>query len=274
MTFEKPSDLFRWCLASINTGNSVYSYDSCFSQYKTRLKKDGYLWRMYDGRLKELISEVVGQPQKRVLEVGCGFGHDLVWAALHGHKCLGIDVNSDFVNISTHAKVQIENHIGKNLNITIARINILEMSENLKFDLIYMKDVFHHLEPREAIVKKLVELLAPGGKLIIVEPNALNILIQYQMYRVRGFKVLVEKTDPITGERYLFGNERLVTGRKISSLFRFAGLKGTVRHMRLLPTKFTNHALWISVAQWLEKFGLEIFSPICIHTIYVGRKSP
>ena len=40
-----------------------------------------------------------------------------------------------------------------------------------QFDFIFMKDVFHHLEPRKQIVKKIGEILAPGGSILIIEPN-------------------------------------------------------------------------------------------------------
>jgi 2-polyprenyl-3-methyl-5-hydroxy-6-metoxy-1,4-benzoquinol methylase len=270
--FEKPSALFRWSLKFIESGNPIYTYEICFKQYQAAVNKEGYLWEMYDGRLRELIDEVTDQP-KRVLEVGCGFGHDLIWVSTQGHYCVGIDVNSDFVEISRRTKVKIEKHIGKYLNINFKRINLLNMHETEMFDLIYMKDVFHHLEPREEVVKKLASLLAPGGKLIIVEPNAFNALIQFQMFRIRGFKVVIKKTDSLTGETYLFGNERLVTGRKMFALFKRTGLEGKIRHMRLLPTKLVDNVLFVLTARWLENLGLGRVPLACIHTIYVGTKS-
>ena len=56
-----------------------------------------------------------------------------------------------------------------------------------------MKDTFHHLEPREDILCKINKLLNKNGKVIIIEPNALNPMIQYQMFKIRGFKTIIEK---------------------------------------------------------------------------------
>ena len=158
----------------------------------------------------EDLNESLGDAS--VLEVGCGFDHDIVWAAIKGARAAGMDGNSDFVEISKSTKAKVEPFIGQNLDVSIYRTNLLSMNEDENFDLIYMKDVFHHLEPRKKVVEKLVSLLSPDGKIVIVKPNALNPLIQWQMFRLCGFKTIIKKTNSITVEAYLFGNERLVTG--------------------------------------------------------------
>jgi len=269
--FEKPSDLFRWCLLNTKSGSDIFSWDACFPRYKAMASTAGYLWEKYDERLLELINGL-GEG-RRVLEVGCGFGHDLVWAATSGVSAVGIDVNSDFVEITKQTKVKVEEHMGLKLDVSVYRKNLLSMTEEEKFDLIFMKDVFHHLEPREKVVEKLVSLLASRGRLIIVEPNALNPLIQLQMFRIRGFKTIIEKTDPMTGERYLFGNERLVTGGELCRLFKRAGLNGSFRLMRLLPTRLAGDKKVANVLRVFESLGFEkALPPACIHSIYVGYK--
>lgn len=107
-----------------------------------------------------------------------------------------------------------------------------------------------------------------------MKPNALNPLIQWQMFRIRGFKTIIEKIDSMTGERYLFGNERLVAGGEMCRLFKCAGLNGTVRRMRLLPTQLAGYKKVAQIARVFESFGLEyMLPPACIHTIYIGHKS-
>jgi len=206
--FELPSHLFRWCLTNTSSGNAVYSYEICFGQYLKIADGDSYLWRSYDRRLKPLIREISVRDKPRVLEVGSGFGHDLVWAACRGAHATGVEVNSEFVEISNRTKVAIERHTGQQVIVDIRRCNLLNMPDGQQFDVIFMKDVFHHLEPREEVVAKLGHLLSSGGTIIIVEPNAFNPLIQLQMFRIRGFRTVVEKTDATTGDTYLFGNER------------------------------------------------------------------
>lgn len=270
--FERPSQLFRWCLMNTVSGDEVFSYETCFPAYLSIAEKDGYLWRNYDRRLEPLISGVRGGNQ-RILEVGCGFGHDLIWTAQAGASAVGIDVNSAFIDIAKRTKAAVEKQIGRSIDVDIRRCNLLAMPEDEQFDLIYMKDVFHHLEPREEIVARLGALLAPGGTIIIVEPNAWNPLIQLQMFRIRGFRTVVEKTDVATGERFLFGNERLVTGGKLRHLFERVDVYGHAKTIRFLTTKLSTRPLMVRLAQGFERMHLEpVLWPACIHTLYVGHK--
>lgn len=273
--FNVPSELFRWCLKNTTTGSEVYSYEICFPAYLAASAEPGYLWGTYDRRLRELIDRVKAESGLRVLEVGSGFGHDLVWTAVQGANAVGIDVNSDFVDISQRTKMRVEESIGRPLHVDIRRTNLLAMDEGeQQFDLIYMKDVFHHLEPREKMISKLSALLAPRGKLLIVEPNALNPLIQWQMYRIRGFRTIIEKIDAATGEKFLFGNERLVTGSGMRNAFERNGVHGSARKMRLLPTRLARHGWMVRLARALEDHGFErLVGPACIHTIYFGQKT-
>ena len=143
------------------SGSNVFSFDICFPRYKAACNSPGYLWESYDARLRE-ISRVIDRGL-RVMEVGCGFGHDLVRTAVHGARAVGFDVNPAFVDISKLTKTKIENFLGQDLDVTIKRTNLLAMDDGEKFDIVFMKDVFHHLEPREIVVKKLANLLAPNS---------------------------------------------------------------------------------------------------------------
>ena len=270
--FNRPSELFRYCLASTSTGNRKYSYEACFSQYMKKIQQDSYLWRSYDRRLQPLIDQLEINPSLRVLEIGCGFGHDLIYTALAGAQAVGIDVNSDFVEISKKTQISVEQHVGYKVKTSIRRVNLMDMEDEV-FDFIYMKDVFHHLEPRHEIVQKISSLLATDGQILIIEPNAWNPLIQLQMFKIRGLNTIVEKTDKETGERYLFGNERLVTGKRLEYLFKQVGIYGTARNIRLLPTKFSDLKPITNIADWLERKGCEEWvRPLCVHSIYHGIK--
>lgn len=137
-----------------------------------------------------------------------------------------------------------------------------------------MKDTFHHLEPREQIVGKIAALLAPGGRVVIVEPNALNPLIQFKMFRIRGFNTIVEKIDKATGEHFIYGNERLVGGHTIVRLFSRHGVEGSSRLFRLIPTSLAKRLWLVRLADLLEAAHLEsLLVPACIHSVYYGTKS-
>jgi 2-polyprenyl-3-methyl-5-hydroxy-6-metoxy-1,4-benzoquinol methylase len=268
--FEKPSHMFRWALENFDSDDAVYKLPDCFPQYWAQRETDGYLWQQYDRRLEALVRNA--RKGRRILEIGSGFGTDAVWAALSGAEVVGLDVKSAFIEIGRRMQARIERAIGTELKLSFERTNLLEASLG-DFDFIYMKDVFHHLEPRNEMVEKIANLLRRHGELLIVEPNALNPLIQLQMFRIRGFKTIISKTDPKTGEQFVYGNERLVSGAAMRRAFAKVGVEGRSERFRLLPTALGNRSELVRIAKALEAKHLDAFlPPLCIHTIFHGRR--
>lgn len=270
-SFLNPSDLFRWSLDN-DSRNDEYQYKKLFQHYYTLRKENHYIWSTYNRRLKSVIDIVKHKKNLRVLEVGCGFGHDLAWIAQFGHKVVGVDVKSIFIEISADTKNQIQKIKKNKLNITLQNINILDLDEKNKFDLIYMKDTYHHLEPRNNINTKLSRLLNKNGTLVIIEPNAWNFLIQLQMFKIRGFNTIIKKNDPKTGP-FIYGNERLVTGLSLKKNLNKNNVFGTSQNIRLIPTILSKYTFLTKIANFLEgSFFEKLLFLFCVHTIFVGQK--
>ncbi len=265
--FESPGKFFSWCLECANSERIPFR--SNYPQYFERQTGAEYLWKSYDRRLQDLSA--FARPGVRILEVGCGIGADLHWLALKGADVVGIDVKSEWINAARSlTEVVIDKLVP--VSVDIRRANVLDVS-NEQFDLIYMKDTFHHLEPRIEIVEKISELLRPGGAVVIVEPNAWNPFIQYKMFKIRGFNTIIEKIDRDTGERFIYGNERLVFGFALQNLFARFSVSGRVRNFRLLPTVLTRMAPAVAIAERLEAAHLDSFLlPFAIHSVFKGEK--
>ena len=262
----------RFCLKTGDTGDEIFSYENCFVNYLAQQDEQDYLWQTYDRRLQALIEAVTSKRSLRILEVGCGFGHDLLLAAQVGGNAVGIDVDTSFVEITRRTKSQIEASLGLRPNEEIFRSNLLDL-DGQQFDFIFMKDVFHHLQPHKQIVKKIGEMLALGGSILNIEPNFLNPLTQHQMFRIHGFNTLIKKTDPETNETYLFGNERFVSGWEINVRLKSEGIKGTVHHIRLVLTKLAANPCVARIGRAMESIGLDHFlKSAYIHMIYSGEK--
>lgn len=263
-----PAAFFEWCL---QTAPAEIPFRVNYPQYSERANSSEYLWRTYNRRLADIIALV--RPGLRVLEIGCGIGADLHWIAMQGAHVTGIDVKSEWVDAARKLTEHVKASFGRDdLNVDLRRINLLALA-NDEYDLIYMKDTFHHLEPRDKVIAKIVSLLAPGGSVIIVEPNAWNPAIQYQMFRIRGLKTVIEKIDRATGEHFIYGNERLISGPAIARGFAAHGIKGTSRYIRLVPTALTSSAALVSLATLLESPSIEpLLAPLCIHSVYCGSK--
>lgn len=251
-----------------------WNYETLFKQYFKYKNTDHYLWQIYNRRLCPIINLVKKKKKKlKILEVGFGFGHELLWVAQFGHEVHGIDVKSIFFEICSTSRKALEKVVNKKLNVNISNLNLLDLDENNKFDLIFMKDTFHHLEPREDIVSKINKLLNKNGRVIIIEPNAMNPMIQYQMFKIRGLKTIVEKQDPKTGKKFIYGNERLITGKNLYKIFQMYNIDSKYYHIRFLPTFLAKYQILVSIAKKLEiRIFERIFRILCVHTIFIGTK--
>ena len=95
-------------------------------------------------------------PEKAdVLEVGCAEGGLLEVFQSHGHNVVGVEISRDRAN---KARVDV---IG---------IDICGYNTDERFDLIVMVDVIEHIILKIATLKKVFELLKPGGYLYITFP--------------------------------------------------------------------------------------------------------
>jgi SAM-dependent methyltransferase len=265
--FPTPSSFFAWCIETTANIPDI-PFHANYPQY-CRAQTSTYLWETYDRRLADITA--LRLSGLRVLEVGCGIGADLHWLALQGARAVGIDVKSEWVA----AAKALSEHVTRELApvaVDIRRTNLLDMPESETFDLIYMKDTFHHLEPRAEIVRKLASLLSPDGAIVIIEPNAWNVLIQLKMFRIRGFRTVVEKIDTATGERFQYGNERLVSGAALRRLFRDVGIVGSTRLLRLVPTALSENRIAVALGRKLESMET-LLAPALVHCVYMGRRS-
>jgi ubiquinone/menaquinone biosynthesis C-methylase UbiE len=79
---------------------------------------------------------------------------------------------------------------------------VCSMAEKLpfpsfKFDRIIMVDTFHHLSDQDQTIKELWRVLAPGGKIIIIEPDIHKISIKLLAI---GEKILLMRSHFLSAE--------------------------------------------------------------------------
>ena len=110
----------------------------------------------YSEQIKEALEIVEGQPGIRVLEVGFGLGTESLWLAMRGAKVVAIDISAHLIEAATRRKTILEQEIGSPLECEFRRVSVLDLEEEENFDLIWAEQAFHHLEPREAVVDKIV----------------------------------------------------------------------------------------------------------------------
>ena len=208
-------------------------FEQYYSGYLRRF--DSYMRCSYDRRLEPLLSRV--QPGTRVLEVGSGCGSECLYLASLECDVIGLELHGKRLHAARERQSLLERLRGASLPCRFVEGSLSDDSLDLgaPFDLVWMEETFHHIEPRDRVGERVAELVATGGHLIIAETNALNPLVQLGLLLARG----MPQTRTFTvdrGRRHLYGVERVTSVRRLARLFEEAGFQAEfVRHDRLFP---------------------------------------
>jgi len=111
--------------------------------------------------LAELIRRKVRPPANaRVLEIGCGTGHNLAMLGEFGEV--------DALELDDEARAVAEKRLGR--SVMSAPLPELAGVQRKNYDLIGAFDVVEHIEDDSAALASIAERLKPGGKLVVTVP--------------------------------------------------------------------------------------------------------
>ncbi len=100
-------------------------------------------------------------PGARTLDIGCAFGHVVLWMQRAGARATGIDISPESVAWG-RAK----------LGLDLRQVPVESLAEpHESFDVITMLDVIEHIVDLGEFGRRLVALLKPGGLLYVQTPN-------------------------------------------------------------------------------------------------------
>lgn len=100
---------------------------------------------------------------KKLLEVGCGIGLDLVRLAKHGYECYGIDLADRHIDLAQ----QCFNIYNQKAVIQKGNAEKLDFQDNF-FDLVYSNGVIHHTHTPQNAINEVYRVLRPKGKAFIM----------------------------------------------------------------------------------------------------------
>jgi 2-polyprenyl-3-methyl-5-hydroxy-6-metoxy-1,4-benzoquinol methylase len=230
--WDNISDWLVWWLAEQRLSpENQKVFDSYYTSYKRNF--GDYIRRHYSNQTVEALRII--KAGSRVLEIGCGCGTESLWFAMQGATVLGIDLEEARLKVARERANYCKRVLRKDINIDFINGNIFDLRDVQGFNLIWMEQAFHHIEPREDLPAQLGALLDTNGYLVISEANAWNPLLQLALFRRRGFKTLDEYTDQ-SGRTHIYGVERITTASKLVHLFTKNGFEFvSKRHFRILP---------------------------------------
>jgi 2-polyprenyl-3-methyl-5-hydroxy-6-metoxy-1,4-benzoquinol methylase len=190
-----------WLTNAVLPAAEQKTFDHYYRSYRRYFGP--YVRGYYARQSRELIDLIRVRHAPRVLEVGCGCGSESLWAAIHGGDVTGIDIDPELQAVAKARLALIERDTGEKLACEFRRTSVLDADETKPFDLIFLEQSFHHLEPRADVVAKLARLVVPGGHVVFSEANGWNPLLQAFLFKLRGTKTIIHHMG------HTWGHERI-----------------------------------------------------------------
>jgi 2-polyprenyl-3-methyl-5-hydroxy-6-metoxy-1,4-benzoquinol methylase len=158
-------------------GKPAASYDG-YSRHYARLNSCAADWDQAAASPERFAAREAWLPANRdarILDLGCGWGHQLLalWAA--GYRALeGVEISPDQAKLAAAAA-------GSRAKITNADGESYLEGRKGEFDLVVMNDVLEHVATEATIrfLKVIKEALAAGGRLVVRVPNMASIAASF-----------------------------------------------------------------------------------------------
>lgn len=230
----------------------IQYFESSFKKTMQPAEGTQYINRQVD----EFVSFSGITKDERLLDVGCGIGRYTLPLARRGFRIEGLDLTQGLLD-------QLHQHDGGRFNIPLYRADVLYPPDELigQFDALVGFFTLHHLHDIPGCFKAMTRLLKPSGRIIFLEPNALNPLYYIQM----------AITPTMTWE----GDGGLIYMRRnyVFRAMRDAGLVDLqLKRFGFFPPAIVNHPAGARLERILERFPL--WRPVLPFQLFMGRLQP
>lgn len=141
-----------------------YSYPYDLEEVYGQVSCHGYAYAYENRRCKTLaLVEEVVPPGSRILDVAAAQGNFSLALAERGYRVTWNDLRADLVDY-----VKLKHEHG---DITFAPGNVFELEFDHAFDCVVATEVIEHVAHPDEFLKKLSQMVRPGGYLVLTTPN-------------------------------------------------------------------------------------------------------
>jgi SAM-dependent methyltransferase len=178
--------------------------DSTFNayQYEDLLARSQDLYA--NTKYEIILKYLSGHQGLSILNAGCGSGELCLLLARAGHRVVGIDPAPEYIQL---ARVNARRCGADNCTFQVCSIE--KMSAPDPFDCVMATDVLEHIEDDRQAFEKMVQLVKPGGLIVITVPAGQWLfgyhdesLGHYRRYSRRTLRQLVSDRCQVEKIRY------------------------------------------------------------------------
>lgn len=194
-TYEQGKKIgWKDAVSAFYTILKYWMIDDCYDErYGHNILANLSLAHRFNTWIAKTIQPFLGH---RILEVGAGIGN--ISCLLPQKETLTLtDIDPVYIDILENA--YLDNDIVDVQHLDIAANTSLEGLEG-KYDTVVCLNVLEHIEDDEAALKRMYQLLEPGGRLVLLVPQYLGLygsydkeLDHFRRYRCSGARALLEK---------------------------------------------------------------------------------
>lgn len=157
--------------------------DGCQQAYFRKADQARFYWLTRNALMRlsqqTLLSTCAAPGGQRVLEIGCGEGADLYGFRESGAHLVGIDLYEQKLVFAVKHNQQAR--------FIAANASGLPFEDN-SFDLVFCKDVLHHIEAKEKAVAEMLRVCRLRGRVVVIEANGRN-----PLWRIFGTLIPAER---------------------------------------------------------------------------------
>lgn len=155
-------------------------------------------------RFKELVKYFEITKDMRVLDIGCGRGEMVLFAAKQGAQAIGIDYSKEAITIANNMKMKKKKNLRSHMNFYLMDSKHLVFTKS-SFDTVILSDVIEHLYDHEldSVFKGIKRVLKKNGVLVIhTAPNKIFVDFIYKFYSFPVSSAIVYVWNAIAKSRY------------------------------------------------------------------------
>jgi SAM-dependent methyltransferase len=138
-------------------------YESGFPDWHEKEAKELPYWQIEFADRLATLAEMLKKPVGKLLDIGCGGGWFLSYAAAQGWDVLGIEPSRSTWNLAvTRAPV------------LLGTFPEVDVSQKAPFDAVHLKLVMEHVSDALEVLCAVHKVLRPGGAVVVQSPNDFN----------------------------------------------------------------------------------------------------